>query len=358
MSLPDANAIAADAFRQEELGFYAQALEGYRKALTTMPGHFLAATRSLLLQRHLKPEPPAGIKILWQIDLATAWETEWIRYLLSGCTDGEIVDGQYRLFEDGCIVVDRYLNPERRAYYFELLKRGCRFALFHLSDEHYSDDCTAYGFANLTLRNYWSRAHANNSSVIAVPLGTMSGFRADARKTASERAHLWCFAGNPGKPSRLAMLAAMQPVAGGFLYGSNAVNPRAPTDAERAGPHPPLDLARYAQALSGAVFALCPAGWENLDSFRVCEALEAGCIPIVERRGTYDYFQNLFGRHPMPAIDRWNEAPGLIAALRADAATLEERRRACASWWQSYKADLAARVRSEVHRSLRLETAP
>ena len=348
MSLPDPNAIAADAFRHEELGLYALALEGYRKALDVAPDHFYAVTRSLLLQRHLKPEPPASIKILWQIDVAKCWETEWVRFLLSSCTDGEIIDGQHRVFEDGCIVVDRYLYRERPAYYFELLKRGCRFALFHTSDEHYWEDCTPYSFANFVFRNYWSRMHAQSRNVAIMPLGMVTGFRANAAKTATERTYLWCFIGNPGKRSRLEMLQALSSLERGFLYGTNAVNPITPTEDERTGPHPPMPIADYARALSDAIFALCPAGWENLDSYRVCEALEAGCIPIVERRPSFDYFRHLFDAHPMLVVDHWSDAPALIKSVAADPVALEVRRIACFDWWRNYKAGLRLRVRDAV----------
>jgi hypothetical protein len=348
MLIPDANTIAAESLRLEELGQFALALEGYRKALRADPSHLFAATRYFRLKRDLRPEPPHGIKLVWQIDPSHAWETEWVRYLLAGCASCEIADGRYSVFEDGCVVIDNHIGPERRAYYFELLKRGCRFALFHLSDEHYTDDGTVYGFANLVLRNYWSRAHSRDKNVIAVPLGMMSGFRASASKPTAERSHSWCFIGNLGKHSRIAMIQAMAGVEGGFLHGTDAVNARTPTEAERTGPHPPLGIGDYARHLSNTIFAPCPAGWENLDSFRVCEALEAGCIPIVEKRGPFGYFCHLFGEHPMLTVNHWNEAPPRIHELRADWAVLDARRRACADWWQDHKAALVTRVRDSV----------
>jgi hypothetical protein len=88
-----------------------------------------------------------------------------------------------------------------------------------------------------------------------------------------------------------------------------------------------------------------------LDSFRVCEALEAGCIPIVERRPFYDYFRHLLGDHPMLTVADWGEAPGLIAALRKDKGALDRRRLACARWWQDYKSALVLTVRDRIRQS-------
>jgi hypothetical protein len=103
--------------------------------------------------------------------------------------------------------------------------------------------------------------------------------------------------------------------------------------------------------LSETIFAPCPAGAENLDSFRVCEALEAGCIPIVERRPFYDYFRHLLGDHPMLTVTDWSEAPGLIAGLRKDRGALDRRRLACARWWQDYKTSLVVTVRDRIRQS-------
>jgi hypothetical protein len=93
------------------------------------------------------------------------------------------------------------------------------------------------------------------------------------------------------------MLSAMSSVEGGHVHGTSALNPRSLTPEQREAADAPLNIEDYAQLLSETIFAPCPAGWENLDSFRVCEALEAGCIPIVERRPFYDYFRHLFGDH-------------------------------------------------------------
>jgi hypothetical protein len=104
-----------------------------------------------------------------------------------------------------------------------------------------------------------------------------------------------------------------------------------------------LPAGPYRAMLDDCVVAPCPAGAAALDTARVYEALEAGCIPIVERREGFDYFREALGRHPMLTVSDWAEAPGLIAELRKGG-KLETKRAQCHGWWRHYKGNMAARV--------------
>ena len=144
MASSDAGKIIADAFRSEQLGLFAEAIEGYRRALEAEPDHVLAAARLSRLLRDIRTDSPPPLKLVWQIPLERCWEMDWLRSLLSPLNVSEIVDGRHQEFHDGSIVVDNHLTTSKRGYYFEMLRRGHRFALVHLSDERYSDDYGAY----------------------------------------------------------------------------------------------------------------------------------------------------------------------------------------------------------------------
>jgi hypothetical protein len=355
MASSDADKIVADAFRSEQLGLFPEAIEAYRQALEAQPDHVLATARLFRLLRDIRTDPPPPLKLVWQIRLERAWETDWLRSLLGGLNVSEIVDGRHQEFHDGSIVVDNHLTTSKRAYYFEMLRRGHRFALVHLSDERYIDDYGAYSLANVVIRNYWCRLHASDLRVLTVPLGLMDGFKVAARKPARDRRYTWSFAGNIEKNSRPAMIGALASIGGGHVQGADSSGPWLLKGT--ANPTPPLAITDYAQLMSETVFAPCPAGWQNLDSFRVCEALEAGSIPIVERRASYDYFRHLFGEHPMITVGDWSEAPAAIAQLQADPHALEQRRLACETWWQEHKHTTALRVQDAILRAFSAEVA-
>jgi hypothetical protein len=348
MALSDADKIVTQSFRSEQLGLFSEAIDGYRRALEAQPDHVLAAARLFRLLRDLRTDPPPPPKLVWQIPLDDSWESNWLRYLLSGLNVTEIVDGRHQEFHDGSIIVDSHLKVAKRSYYFEMLKRGHRFAIVHVSDEGYIDDYGAYSLANVVVRNHWCRLHASDKKVLVVPLGIMNGFEVTSRKPARDRRYAWSFAGNVGKSTRAAMVAAMSAVEGGHLHRSDRIGPL--TSKTRPSSQLPLTIADYVQLKSETIFVPCPTGWENLDSFRVGEALEAGCIPIVERRPLYDYFRRLFGEHPMITVSSWSEAPGIIAELRSDPAELESRRHACENWWQDHRRTTAQRVQDTINR--------
>ena len=350
MASSDADKIIADAFRSEQLGLFPEALEGYRRALEAQPDHVLAAARLSRLVRDIRTDPSPPLTLVWQIPLDRCWEMDWLRSLLSPLNVSEIVDGRHQEFHDGSIIVDNHLTTSTRAYYFEMLRRGHRFALVHLSDEKYIDDYGAYSLANVVIRSYWCRLHASDLRVLTIPLGLMNGFKVAARKPARERRYNWSFAGNIEKSSRRAMIHTLGTIGGGHVHGADSSGPWLLKGT--ANPTPPLAVADYAQLMSETVFAPCPAGWENLDSFRVCEALEAGCIPIVEYRPSYDYFRHLFGDHPMITVGDWSEAPAAIAELQADPGALERRRLACETWWQEHKRATALRVQDAIQKHL------
>ena len=83
-----------------------------------------------------------------------------------------------------------------------------------------------------------------------------------------------------------------------------------------------LSTVNYRQLMLDTIFIPCPTGWWNLDSFRVYEALECGCIPIVEKQ-PLDYFRKFFPDHPFIAVDSWDQAPQQIKLLMDNPAELE-----------------------------------
>lgn len=278
-------------------------------------------------------EGDSPIKLLWQrSDLA---ERDWLSDLFSPIIDEQIFDGQHQVVLDDCILIDSYLHAQPQEYYAQF--RGRNAWLLHLSDETYEGGYENYGNFRGVFRNYWSGVF-NPRRVLQLPLGYTADLPRDpVLLTADQRPYLWSFAGAAETGSRPDMLRALLPIEPNFTRIRDV---RKPSQA--------LGREAYSRLLSNSVFVPCAMGNVNLDTFRVCESLEYGSIPILERRLTLDYFAQLFGDHPIPTFSTWNEAASFIAKLRIDHVGLQHLQSACMEWWTLFKAQLRSRIREFV----------
>ena len=91
----------------------------------------------------------------------------------------------------------------------------------------------------------------------------------------------------------------------------------------------------YLEQMSRARVAPCPSGPCTPDTFRLFEALEAGCVPVVDVGPDPDYWRVTFPDAPFPCVNHWDEFPDLLPALVDDSVVMSNR---CFSWWQRHKA--------------------
>jgi hypothetical protein len=244
-----------------------------------------------------------------------------------------IEDGQYKKFIDNSIIIfSSYHNTEGCVEYFEEMhKRGYTFGIIHLSDESEVGPSVFYPYAAFVLRNYWRSEFDVQKNVITFPLGYGPGFWESRKKELSEvchREYIWSFAGMVRfRPTRKEMINHMKKVPHYFFL-----------ETDSWGRNDPISLtaSECRELLLKTIFVPCPGGWKNMDSFRVYEALECGCIPIVETFPR-DYFRNFFPNHPFLTVDSWEEAPALIQTYIADSQALEKKRLECYGWWQDLK---------------------
>jgi hypothetical protein len=137
----------------------------------------------------------------------------------------------------------------------------------------------------------------------------------------------WFFAGQLGHPRREECVVAIGSVPNGHLHTSKGFTQG-------------LLHNEYFRGLASAKFAPCPSGPETPDTFRLYEALEAGCIPIVDslpsRKGyPAGFWENLFGEvPPFPILDDWGSVAGTIEEMLP---RWKEESIKVFAWWQRMK---------------------
>lgn len=104
-----------------------------------------------------------------------------------------------------------------------------------------------------------------------------------------------------------------------------------------------LPRENYYRMLAHSKFVLCPAGPHTPDTFRFAEALEAGCVPIVEKHGYWNYvFDDPL---PFPVIKNWGELPDLFGDLLASYETMKY---ICDYWWIMQKQKYISWMRADL----------
>ena len=334
----------------EALGFFGAAIEAYQAAMARGDGDFQDAAYLLrkLIRRQLRPqhagEPWTLVTFteLKPVQLATMLHPDaWVNFLLGlPLTNVVTVDrlttipAKVVLNAPPSVPEDVVISVLQRLFFegvSTVLQTGDEW--FGASPRFLHE---ASRYSDLTLQFLYSVHYQDLAKTVCVPCGWLghefpnlgSSWRI---KTASERKYLWSFAGDINKSTRKDMIAAMRKHEGGFEHITGGWM----TDAA-------LGTREYRAILEDSVFVPSPPGWTCLDTCRVWEGLEAGCIPIVERRDL-DYFTEICGPHPMPTVKEWSEVDAVFSAYD-NPRRVEALRRECSDWWQDYKYRLRDRV--------------
>jgi len=165
-----------------------------------------------------------------------------------------------------------------------------------------------------------------------LPVGYTPGTRDTAAELASDDRILeWAFAGQVTHDRRRAMLDQLHAhPEGGLVVATDRFADGVPHTAFMAD-------------LCNAKTAPCPGGPQTPDTFRLWEALQAGCVPLVdtkagERPDLGDYWGMLFTDAPFPMIGDWAEFRTTLE--RTNRVWHYEAARAGA-WWLAYQRRLS-----------------
>lgn len=272
-------------------------------------------------------------------------EEEWIRWLL---LDWKVVEWRAPNLdcwqEDSLFVLSSNAHPlDRLPEPFLRGLRGLRRkGLFHLSDEWFCGGYESYREFDWVIRNYWASPF-RHPGILVVPLGYANGTAGKGEPLlASRRRFLWAFAGNRNA-ARVEMVRRLEAVHPQrvHLYGRGLPQSRG------------LSREEYGALLRETVFCPCPMGNVLLETFRVYEALEAGCVPIVEGRIGLSYFEELMPGHPIPTVTGWREAARMLEGIAENRPALDEIQGRVWAWWQKEKEGVRDRVGEFVRQGLR-----
>lgn len=279
-------------------------------------------------------------------------EKDWIEFLFRDYVADYVTDGKHELVLDDTVLLDAFCAANDPAYYAQF--KGKNAFLVHFLDENYEGSYEIYENFRGVLRCHWSDAF-NPKRVMRFPLGYTTGLKTAGRaiEKASNRQYVWSFLGQMSKSSRPDMAHNLAKVGPNFIFATDDVPGFVFYNRKEDGSPRRFSSDQYADFLFMSAFSPCPMGNVNLECFRVYESLECGAIPIVEKRATLDYFTELLGKHPLPAVRSWGEGREFLKGMVAHPGKMDALQTECLDWWREFKVGYVA----ELGEFLRLQPA-
>ena len=222
---------------------------------------------------------------------------------------------------DVLIIVDSTI--EKKTEFYSKLKLICsKIFLIHLGDEAGLYDLSSiYNNCDYVWRTFCSNKYFKNSKIKCIPLGYKSGV---SDKSVKKRKYKWAFIGTPHKSSRHDLLYQLADIEPSYSFKTQKFNTKI------------MKTEEMTNVLSSTIFIPCPNGFVHPETYRLYEALECNCIPIVEN--TYKYYDRLFYNNPFVKVDKWIEAKSVIEEWGND--QIKRKREECRTWWNQYKNQL------------------
>jgi len=233
--------------------------------------------------------------------------------------------------DDILIIVDSSI--EKKGDFYVKLSLVCsKIFLIHLGDENDLYDLTSiYGNFDFVWRTFCLNKYFNSKKVSCLPIGYKSGV--SFVKNKGKRKYKWAFIGTPHKSSRHDLLFQFSDMKPSFIHRTTKFDEKIITVDEMN------------KVLSSTEFVPCPNGFVHPETYRIYEALECGCIPIVEN--VYKYYDRLFPGNPFLKVGKWIEARSIIQRWKSE--QISQKREECKIWWARYKDSLKKFINDKIN---------
>jgi hypothetical protein len=273
------------------------------------------------------------INIQWFTQDESLWELDWLRYLFSDVQQHiEIEPNPTKIkTNENTVLICNHAIPYR-CVLDELRSKGKQYVIVLLSDENLRDPCEWLHDPHCLglMRNYVHPGQLHHPKVKVFGLGYKRGFceHLEGNRVRNLR---WSFAGTP-HGDRQRMLNLFEDIKPNRSYSCSGFNAK---DG--------LDTAEYVRLLERSQYVLCPPGQDSMDSFRLYEALEAGCVPLTINNSSQfilkpSYWHAVFRgetRLPFVSEDKWELYCDSFYKITDNA--YEQQRADCASLWLTWK---------------------
>ena len=254
---------------------------------------------------------------------------KWIYEILKKVQFKKIQNEDELQKNDTLLIIDS--NVVSKADLYSKLKLTCsKIFLIHLGDETgLHNPSEIYRNCNYVWRSFCSNRYFDNNKVSCLPLGYKSGIVLNEK--IKKREYKWSFIGTPHKSSRHDLLFQLSDIKPSYSFSTKKFN------------NDILGAKDMNNVLSSTEFLPCPNGFVHPETYRVYEALESGCIPIVEN--AFKYYDRLLPNNPFLKIDMWSGAKNIIQNWKQEQIKKQEE---CKMWWIKHKEKLQKTINEKI----------
>ena len=255
----------------------------------------------------------------------------WLYELLKK-TDYNIIETESMIENDDTLIIVDSSIEGKNEFYSKLKLICSKIYLFHLGDETSSFDLSSiYNNCNYVWRTFCSKKYFENRKVQCIPIGYKSGVL-NLKSKENIKKYKWAFIGTPHKSSRHDLIFQLSNIKPNFCYKTEQFDKKI------------MSIQEMNKILSSTQFVPCPNGFVHPETYRVYEALECDCIPIVE--STYNYYERLFPNNPFIKIEKWVDAKSIVNEWSNK--QILTKKEECRIWWNEYKNNLQESVKNNI----------
>ena len=256
-------------------------------------------------------------------------------------------EDEYSCILDGSIIIHDEYNNGRNEEFCKYIQKMNGVILFNVADEEFvfqNFDAIKHSTFNWRQTYNKNKEHLYNETTY-VPWGYRDKtFEAIDKKyiNYNNRTLSWSFMGNTRDKNRLDMCDNLQ------YIGKNEI---LKTLTYGSG----YNVDDYFKILCSSMIAPCPSGHVSNDALRFFEAMEAGCLPIIEKKhfiSEYDTnnWYKLFDDPVLPfvMVDDWTDGKKQIEELLNDKFLLMKKRNLSIAYWCIHKYILSAKLLNQI----------
>jgi GR25 family glycosyltransferase involved in LPS biosynthesis len=261
------------------------------------------------------------------------YERKWLEEVLDTSLDFKPLTNLSSTVPDDSWFIVQRPHLDTLINYFNLLKNNnINFKVLHLSDEFSKDSIDFYSYSNCkaVIRNYVRDDIPKLSHIVTIPLGFH--YKGESSRRFDDRSIVWSFHGTNWF-NRKVLLEPISSIVPNNCHFTDTWN----------DPKQTLENC-YLGRLNNSKFCPILRG-NNVETFRLYEALESGTIPIYVRIDGDDTFWNMISRKlDLVELESWEKAAEFIKILCSDINKAEEYRAVIITNWQIWKNEIKSSI--------------